>query len=88
MYVEFIGTLMIVYAWLSTNANPYVMIFAYAATTLVGGGAHNPVITGAEWALGRKSWREAARDALAQLAGAAVAVVGTPVFDLSGRPTE
>ena len=84
--VELVGTLILVVAWLWTHANPYVMGFTYTCGLLVGKGQYSPMVTGAEWVLGRIETQTAVQYLLAQISGAALAVVASPVLDLSGMP--
>jgi hypothetical protein len=83
---EIVGTLILVVAWLWTHANPYVMGAVYTSTLLIGRGHYFPMVTLAEWALGRIEGTLAAQYLLGQVAGAALAVVATPVLDLTGKP--
>ena len=92
LIVEFLGTLMLVLAWLWTHANPYIVALTYLFILVLGGpvsGAHyHPLITGAHWALGRMPSRLAVQYGLAQLAGACIAVVATPVLGTNGLSLE
>lgn len=87
LVVEFLGSLLLVLAWLTTHANPYILGITYAFILVVGGpisgGQYNPLVTGAQWGLGRMPWRQAVQYVLAQLAGGCIAVVATPVIDTS-----
>jgi len=83
---EIVGTLILVVAWLWTHANPYVMGVVYTSTLLIGHGHYFPMVTLAEWGLGRMEGQLAAQYLLGQVAGAALAVVATPVLDLTGKP--
>lgn len=51
---------------------------------LANAGYYSPLIVAAEWALGRLEGRETVQLLLAQVAGAALAVVATPVVGLDG----
>lgn len=83
---------MLVLAWLWTHANPYILGVTYAFILVLGvpisGGHYNPLVTGAHWALGRMPPRLAIQYALAQLAGACIAVVATPVLGTNGISLE
>ena len=83
---ELVGTLILVVAWLWTHANPYVMGVTYTCTLLLGHGHYSPMVTLAEWGLGRIEGPLAAQYLLGQVAGASLAVVATPVLDLTGKP--
>lgn len=78
------------FAWLTTHGNPYIMGIVVTCALLIGqmsgGGYYSPLIVGAEWALGRLEGLETIQLLLAQVAGAALAVVASPVFDLTGTP--
>ena len=55
---------------------------------MAGGGYFSPLVVGAEWGLGRLESQEAIQLLLAQVAGAALAVVATPVFGVDGKHIE
>ena len=84
--IELVGTLILVVAWLWTHANPYVMGVTYTCTLLLGNGQYSPLVSVAQWALGRIDETELVQYVLAQVAGAALAVVASPVLDLTGKP--
>jgi glycerol uptake facilitator-like aquaporin len=88
--IELIGSMIFVAAWIWTHANPYVVGLAYIGIMLIGapvtGGHFSPLITGSQWALGQIEGVEAAQYVLAQISGAALAVVASPMLDLTGKP--
>ncbi len=90
--VELLGTLLLVVAYLWTRANPYILGITYAAALFIAGpisgGNFSPLVTGAQWALGRLDSEVAVQYMLAQVAGAALAVVATPVLQIDGTPTQ
>ena len=89
--VELIGSLILPFAWLATGGNAYIMGITLTATLLIGkmanAGYYSPLLVAAEWALGRLETSEAVQLVLAQIAGAALAVVATPVVGLDGMPS-
>ena len=89
--VELIGSMILPFAWLATSGNPYIMGITVTVALLIGqmanAGYYSPLLVGAEWALGRLEGRESVQLLLAQVAGAALAVVATPVVGLDGTPS-
>ena len=86
--VELLGSMILPFAWLATNGNPYIMGIVLTSVLLIaqmaGSGYFSPLIVGAEWGLGRLGGHEAVQLLLAQVAGAALAVVASPVVGLDG----
>ncbi len=87
--IELIGSMIFPFAWLATGGNAYIMGITLTAALLigqqVGAGYYSPLLVAAEWALGRLEAREAVQLLLAQVAGASLAVVATPVVGLDGK---
>lgn len=90
--VELIGSMILPFAWLATHGNPYIMGITLTAALLIGrmadAGYYSPLLVGAEWGLGRLEGQEVIQLLLAQVAGAALAVVATPVIGLDGKAIE
>jgi glycerol uptake facilitator-like aquaporin len=83
--LELLGTMILVVAYLWTHANPYIVGLTYTAILLIAPhGSYSPLITAAQWSLGRMESTQAVQLVLAQIAGASLAVVGTPLVGLNG----
>jgi len=83
--LELLGTMILVVAYLWTHANPYIVGLTYTAILLIAPhGSYSPLITVAQWSLGRMESTQAVQLVLAQIAGASLAVVGTPLVGLNG----
>jgi len=87
--VELVGSMILSFAWLATNGNPYIMGVTLTSALLIGqmanAGYYSPLAVGGEWGLGRLGSVEAGQYLLAQIAGVALAVVATPVFGVDGK---
>ena len=52
-FIEFLGTLVVLYALLLTDRNPTAMAAIYFAVYSIGKENHNPLASIASWAVGR-----------------------------------
>jgi glycerol uptake facilitator-like aquaporin len=57
-FIDFIGTLVILYTLLLTDRNPTLMGLIYFAVYSIGKENHNPLASIASWAVGRRPLRE------------------------------
>jgi len=57
-FIEFLGTLVVLYTLLLTDRNPTVMGLVYFAVYTMSKENHNPLASIASWAVGRKPLRE------------------------------